>query len=79
MLSSPSDGREVGNSSKPNLDSNELSLDLHEVCYYVTNGSHTKHLLSNVNLHLGAGQMSALMGPSGAGCVYEYSKPIDRM
>lgn len=45
----------------------ELHLDLHDVCYYVTAGAETKHLLQNVNLHLGAGEMSALMGPSGAG------------
>jgi ABC-type transport system involved in cytochrome bd biosynthesis fused ATPase/permease subunit len=45
----------------------ELQLDLHDVCYYVTVGDETRHLLSNVNLHLNAGEMTALMGPSGAG------------
>ena len=45
----------------------ELDLDLHDVCYFVSAGKETKHLLQNVDLHLAAGEMSALMGPSGAG------------
>lgn len=45
----------------------ELNLDLHDVCYYVSAGVQRKNLLQNVNLHLEAGEMSALMGPSGAG------------
>lgn len=45
----------------------ELDIDLHNVCYNVTIGDQTKELLKNVNLHMGAGEMAALMGPSGAG------------
>ena len=45
----------------------ELEIDLHNVSYSVTIGDTTKELLKNVNLHLGAGEMAALMGPSGAG------------
>ena len=52
---------------KKKNETGELNLDLHDVCYYVGAGADRKNLLQNVNLHLGAGEMSALMGPSGAG------------
>lgn len=42
-------------------------MDLINVSYSVEVGSTVKKLLIDVNLHISAGDMCAVMGPSGAG------------